>query len=82
MDDIIITAGHNLSSVEIELCAQKFEPIVEAATVGIPDEVKGLAVCVFVVVHNDVKLSKQEIAKGVNDYIRKHIGVIATPKEV
>lgn len=56
--------------------------MVEAAAVGIPDEIKGFAVVVFVVVSNDNTEDNASVAKGVTALLRSTIGPIATPKSV
>jgi len=56
--------------------------VVEAAVVGIPDEIKGYAVVVFVVVSLENTESTEEIVKGVIALFRSTIGPIATPKAV
>lgn len=82
IDDVIITAGHNLSSAELELCAQRYGKIVEAAVVGVPDDIKGLAISLFIVVALDNQEGLDSIKTGVVKHIRDKIGPIATPKYV
>jgi len=82
IDDIIVTSGHNLSSVELELHSQRAEGVVEAAAVGIPDDIKGLAVCIFAVIKLDCTLSAEEVKKGIVSVLRESIGPIATPQHV
>jgi len=56
--------------------------VVEAAVVGIPDEIKGYAIVVFVVLSLENTESTEEIAKGIIALFRSTIGPIATPKAV
>lgn len=82
IDDIIITSGHNLSSAELELTSQKYGSVVEAAAVGVPDDVKGFAVVIFIVLSLDNTESNEDVIKGVINLVRSSIGPIATPKSV
>lgn len=49
---------------------------------GVPDDIKGFAVVIFVVVSLENKESNEEVIKGVTALIRSSIGPIATPKSV
>ena len=49
IDDVINVAGHRLSTIEIESALVSHPAVAEAAAVGRPDEIKGEAIAVFVV---------------------------------
>ena len=53
-DDMLIVAGHNLSNAEIESSLTQHPSVVEAAVVGIPDEVKGQRVIAFVILRKKI----------------------------
>ena len=48
-DDVIISAGYTMSAMEIEDTLLKHADVLEAAAIGVPDEVRGLAVKAFIV---------------------------------
>jgi len=48
-DDVIISAGWTMSAVEIENTMLKHPDVLEAAAIGVPDDLRGLAVKAFVV---------------------------------
>jgi 2-furoate---CoA ligase len=48
VDDLIITAGENVSPVEIESCLSLHPAVAEVAVAGVPDERLGKIVCAFV----------------------------------
>lgn len=80
-DDVIKVAGHRIGTAEIEEAAASHPAVAEAVAVGRPDEIKGEAIVVCVVVKDgyarDDRL-KTEIALCVE----KAIGRFARPDEV
>ncbi|MDD4897319.1 MAG: acetate--CoA ligase [Candidatus Pacebacteria bacterium] len=79
-DDVIKTAGHRLSTGEMESAISLHKDVVECAVVGIPDEIKGEMPVAFVVLKKERETS--EIEKEIIFQIRKEIGPIATPKKI
>ncbi len=80
VDDAIKTAGHRLTTGELESAVSLHKDIVECAVVGIPDEIKGEVPVVFISLKK--KRNEEEIKKEVVLKIRKEIGPIATPKDI
>ena len=54
--DIIIRGGENVSAKEVEDRLHEWEDVVEAAVVGIPDDVYGERACAFVIPRREVTL--------------------------
>ena len=81
VDDVIKVAGHRLTSGELESAINLHPEITECAVVGIPDEIKGEALVVFVVWKKDSS-AEEDIIKQVVNQIKKEIGPIAIPKKV
>ncbi len=81
VDDVINTAGHRISTMEVESALVEHEAIVEAAVVGIPHELKGEALAAFVTLgrgaNGDAKLSGRII-----DHVVRKIGAIAKPHKL
>lgn len=77
-DDIIIVAGHNLGTAEVESALVAHEAIAEAAVIGVPDEMKGQAVKAFVVLRKGFEPSPKLISELVY-HVRMTIGPIAMP---
>ncbi len=79
VDDVLNVSGHRLGTMEIESALVSHEAVAEAAVVGRPDEIKGEAVCAFVVL-------KEPLRDGLIDELRAHvareIGAIARPDEI
>jgi len=80
MDDVLNVSGHRLGTMEIESALVAHPKVAEAAVVGRPDEVKGEAVCAFVI------LKDGDGGKALADELRKHvaemIGPIAKPDAI
>jgi len=79
VDDVLNVSGHRLGTMEIESALVSHPAVAEAAVVGRPDELKGEAICAFVVL-------KGERAAGLAAELREHvsseIGPIARPDEI
>ena len=59
--DMIITGGENVYSVEVENALYTHPAVLEAAVIGIPDEVWGEAVHAVVVCKPDMSLTSEEL---------------------
>jgi acetyl-CoA synthetase len=80
-DEALNVAGHMLGTAEIESAAVSASCVAEAAVVGVPDEIKGEAIVLFVTLKKAFtpdESVKAEIIKT----IRHHIGPIAKPREI
>ena len=60
-DDIIKSRGEKVSPKEIENVLYALPGVIEAAVVGVPDEVLGRALKAFLVVADDVTLSERDV---------------------
>lgn len=79
-DDVIKVAGHRIGTAEVEAAAASHPAVAEAVAVGRPDELKGEAIVMCIVVkdgHTADNL-KEEIIKRVEE----SIGKFARPEQV
>ncbi len=60
-DDIIKTAGEMVSPKEVENILYDMEDVVEAAVIGVQDEILGQAIKAFLVLKEDSKLTEKDI---------------------
>jgi amino acid adenylation domain-containing protein len=60
-DDIIKSRGEKVSPKEIENCLYSMEGVVEAAVVGVPDDVLGQAIKAFIVRRQGSKITEREV---------------------
>lgn len=84
IDDVIKVSGHRLSTMEIESSLVSNPVVAEAAVVGYPDEIKGEAICAFVIRKSGVKSEKsdEDLIKELKEYVSKEIGSIARPEKI
>lgn len=80
-DDVLKVAGHRLGTAEIESGFVSHKSIAEAAACGIPHDVKGESIIVFLVLKEGVTPSKQ-LEDELIQHIRKMVGPIATPDQL
>ncbi|MEH6947519.1 AMP-binding protein [Bacillus sp. JJ634] len=80
-DDTLNIAGKRLGPSEMEAVLQKHECVLEAATIGVPDEVKGVAPVCFVVLHSG-SLESDDIKSELLDLIGLHMGKAMRPKSI
>jgi len=79
VDDVLNVSGHRLGSMEIESALVSHPAVAEAAVVGRPDDLKGEAVCAFVVLKTEPSDSlKAELRK----HVASEIGPIAKPDDI
>ena len=78
VDDVIIVAGHNLGTAEIESAFVAHSKVAEAAVVGYPHDIKGNALYCFVTLKTGVQ-PNGDLERELKLWVRKTIGPIATP---
>jgi acetyl-CoA synthetase len=81
VDDVMIVAGHNLSTTEIESALVSHPKVAEAAVVGAKDETTGQAVCAFVILRGNADLGDDIVAE-LRNHVGKEIGPIAKPSKI
>ncbi|RFU64221.1 AMP-binding protein [Bacillus sp. V59.32b] len=80
-DDILNIAGKRLGPAELESALVEHESVVEAATIGVPDEVKGEAAVCFAVLRPGIK-ADETLKQELYQLVVKHLGKSLKPKEV
>ena len=80
-DDIIITAGYRVGPTDVENTVLEHEAVAESAAVGVPDEVRGHTIKSYVVLKDGI-VGTDEIAKEIQDLVRKRLSTHAYPREV
>jgi acetyl-CoA synthetase len=78
VDDVINISGHRISTAEVESALVLHDSVAEAAAAGMPDEIKGQGIYVFVTLKLGIEPS-DELKKELIKHVRKEIGAIATP---
>ncbi|MCK9631525.1 MAG: acetate--CoA ligase [Methanoregula sp.] len=80
-DDIIIVAGHNIGTAEVESALVSHHAVAEAAVIGKPDVMKGNSIKAFVILrvgNNPSDRLKQDLMH----HVRTTLGPIAIPHEI
>jgi acetyl-CoA synthetase len=80
-DDTIKLAGKRLGPAEVESVLVTHPSVVEAAAIGVPDEVKGEALWVFVVLEGDVEMTA-ELRGELADMVAGGLGSSFRPSAV
>lgn len=81
VDDIMLVAGHNISTMEVESALVDHPAVAEAAVIGKTHEIKGQGICAFVTIKSDVQVTESTI-----DELKAHVGIkigpIARPDDI
>jgi long-chain acyl-CoA synthetase len=77
-DDFIKSWGYRVSSQEVEAAALRMPQLVSAAAIGVPDEVAGEAITLFVTVAPGSEITTEAVAVACRQSLPKHM----VPKSV
>lgn len=81
VDDIMLVAGHNISTAEVESALVDHPMVAEAAVVGVSDEIKGQAIVAFVILKEGRQPSTQA-EETLKEHVAGKIGSLARPKQI
>ncbi len=81
VDDIMLVAGHNISTTEVESALVSHPAVAEAAVVGKTDETTGQAVASFVTLRAGNEATDALVIE-LRDHVAHAIGPIAKPKSI
>jgi len=80
-DDIIVVAGHNIGTAEVESSLVSHHAVAESAVIGKPDAMKGNSIKAFVI----LRVGNSPSEKLMHDlmyHVRMTLGPIAVPQEI
>jgi acetyl-CoA synthetase len=80
-DDVIKVAGHRIGTAEVEAAVASHPAVAEVIAVGRPDELKGEAIVVYIVVKDGYKIGNI-LADEIITRVEESIGRFARPQEV
>jgi acetyl-CoA synthetase len=80
-DDIIIVAGHNIGTAEVESALVSHHAVAEAAVIGKPDFLKGNSIKAFVILRVGNQPSDR-LRQDLLHHVRTTLGPIAMPHEI
>ncbi|GAB2190978.1 acetate--CoA ligase [Sessilibacter sp. MAH2] len=78
VDDVLNVSGHRMGTAEIESAMVAHESVAEAAVVGVPHDIKGQGIYVYVTLIAGVEPT-DDMKKELVKWVRSEIGPIATP---
>jgi acetyl-CoA synthetase len=81
VDDIMLIAGHNISTTEVESALVDHPAVAEAAVVGRTDATSGQAIAAFVILRGGTQPTAA-LSEELRDHVARLIGPIAKPKSV
>jgi len=81
VDDIMLVAGHNISTMEVESALVDHPSVAEAAVIGRTHEIKGQAIAAFVTLKDGVPHTS-ELAGQLKAHVAHKIGAISRPDDV
>jgi acetyl-CoA synthetase len=81
VDDVIKVSGYRLGSADIESACVSHPAVAEAAAIGVPHELKGNAIHVFVILKEGFKPGSHLIEE-LRAHIGHEVGPIAKPEKI
>ncbi|HUS14008.1 MAG TPA: acetate--CoA ligase [Chloroflexia bacterium] len=81
VDDVIKVSGHRLGSMEIESSLVSHPAVAESAAIGLPDELTGEHIKVYVILRTGFTAS-DAMAAELKAHVRGEVGGVAVPKEL
>ena len=81
VDDVMLVAGHNISTMEVESALVDHPAVAEAAVIGRTHEIKGQAIAAFVTVKEGIHATS-ELAGELKSHVAKKLGHICRPDDI
>jgi acetyl-CoA synthetase len=81
VDDVMLVAGHNISTMEVESALVDHHDVAEAAVVGKTHDIKGQAIAAFVTMKGGLDGGADKVTE-LKAHVAKKIGAIARPEEI
>lgn len=80
-DEMIVSAGYNISAAEIEEVLLSHPGVKECAVVGLPDTVRGQVVTAFIVL-SDEGAAGESMTRGLQDFVKSAIAPYKYPRAI
>jgi len=78
VDDVLNVSGHRMGTAEIESALVAHKQVAEAAVVGVPHDIKGQGIYVYVTLNAGIEPS-EALRLELKNWVRREIGPIASP---
>ncbi len=81
VDDVMLVAGHNISTMEVESALVDHPSCAEAAVIGRTHEIKGQAIAAFVTVKEGMG-ANSDLARELKEHVSRKLGAICRPDDI
>ncbi len=81
VDDVLNVSGHRMGTAEVESALVAHKDVAEAAVVGMPHDMKGQGIYVYVTLNDGVEAT-EALRQALRQWVRHEIGPIATPEVI
>jgi len=81
VDDIMLVAGHNISTMEVESALVDHHAVAEAAVIGKTHDLKGQAISAFVILKAEIEPHDGLVAE-LKAHVATKIGALARPDDI
>jgi acetyl-CoA synthetase len=88
VDDIMLVAGHNISTMEMESALVEHPSVAEAAVIGKTHDVKGQAPVCFVIIREGMapaltdRAGQEALTAELKEWVAKKLGAICRPDDI
>ena len=84
IDDVIVVAGHNIGTMEVESGLVSHEAVAEAAVVGYPHDLKGNAIAAFVILRIPIPVGEaaDKLKTELGKHVAKELGPFTKPDKI
>jgi 2-aminobenzoate-CoA ligase len=81
-DDMIVSAGYNISGPEVEAALLTHPAVAECGVVAAPDEARGAIVKAYVVLSPEADVPSPELVKMLQDHVKSEIAPYKYPRAI
>ncbi len=81
VDDVIKVSGYRLGTAELESALVSHPSVAEAAVIGLPHEIKGIAIHSYVILKAGVE-GNEKLAEELKQHMAHEVGPIAKPEKI
>lgn len=80
-DEMIVSSGYNISSVEVEVVVNEHQAVAECAVIGVPDAKRGSVVKAFVVLKSGFDAS-DELVLDIQNFVKNETSPYKYPRAI
>lgn len=81
VDDVIKVSGYRLGTAELESAFVSHPSVAEAAVIGLPHEIKGVAIHAYVILKSNIE-KNDNLVEELKQHIAHEVGPIAKPETI